>query len=297
MKKTTEIFLDTDIGTDPDDAMTLVQLRGSGAQLGGITLGYGPTVLREAIARRYLDEMGWEVPLAIGREDTLSGKGIWMSGREGLTLGDLDTEIGRDEDAVSFLATAIENCINPCIILCISPLTNIAELLTLRPEIARKIGHLVIMGGDFSNGAPEHNFLSDVTAANIVLSSGLSTTVIGLDATMQLKLGRTEIERIRESGPVGEMLAREIYDWWDFWNEEWSVPHDPIALVAMLQPDLFTFSKRGAISISTDEDNLGVSHFVPGQGNCRIVEAYDVEKVRSVITEQIVKGARDRASK
>lgn len=296
MNRTRPIFLDTDIGSDPDDAMTLVQMKGAGVDLRGISLGYGPTKLRESIARRYLSELRWQIPLAPGRNDTLSGEKIWLSGREARTLGPLAHFSARSVDAVSFLAREIRNSPEPCTLLCIAPLTNVAELLTLDPQLRHKIRELVIMGGDFSHGKPEHNFKSDVTAANIVLSSGIPTTVVGLDVTQQMKMGKAEIEVIRKAGSVGQMLAGEIYDWWDFWNEEWSVPHDPVALVALLRPELFTFSDKGSISVGAKGKNLGVSKFVVGNGSCRIVETYDVDKVRSIILEQIIEGAKVNAA-
>jgi inosine-uridine nucleoside N-ribohydrolase len=290
------LLLDTDIGTDADDAMTLVQLAGASVSLKGITLGYGPTCLRWSIAKHYLDAMSWNIPLHAGKSETLSGKEIWLSGREGRTLDGLDFSYRCSEDAVDFLAQTLRASSEPLTLLCISPLTNIGELLTNFPDVKSKIEQLVIMGGNFVEEAAEHNFASDTVAANRVLESGIRTTVIGLDATKQLKLFKSDMEEIRRAGRVGEMLAREIDDWWDFWDETWSVPHDPIALVALETPGLFEFSEWGSVRVIEEGALEGVSVFTPGDGNVRYVTSYDKSEVGNRIIEQIVKGARKNAT-
>jgi purine nucleosidase len=291
-----QILLDTDIGTDVDDAMTLVQLAGSSVELKGVTVGYGPTAMRLAIAKHYLRGLKWDVPVHAGSQQTLSGKEIWLSGREGRTLVGLE-EFGQiNEDAVNFLAEFIERSIEPITILCISPLTNIGQLFQSHPHVIPKVESLVIMGGNFDDGSPEHNFASDVVAANVVLGSGVPTTLIGLDATRRLKLYRHHMEEVRQTGPVGEMLVREVFDWWDFWNEAWSVPHDPIALVALESPGLFEFSEWGKVRVIETGDAEGVSVFTPSGGNVRYVTGYDIEAVGNQIVEQIVRGATRNAN-
>jgi purine nucleosidase len=290
------LLLDTDIGTDADDAMTLVQLAGSDVELKGVTVGYGPTALRLAIAKHYLKRMRWDVPVHAGTDKTMSGKEIWLSGREGRTLMGLEEESQVQVDAVDFLAEVIRNSAEPISLLSIAPPTNIGQLFQAHPDVIPKIEHLVVMGGNFADETPEHNFASDAVAANYVLRSGIPTTLVGLDATKQLKLHRGHMEAIRQVGPVGEILVNEIYDWWDFWKEEWSVPHDPIALVALEDPGLFEFSKWGKVCVTEGGVAEGVSVFTPGGGNVRYVTGYEVSEVGNRIVKQIVTGATKHAN-
>lgn len=290
------LLLDTDIGTDADDAMTLVQLAGSDVELKGVTVGYGPTAMRLAIAKHYLKSMRWDVPVHAGPDKTMSGKEIWLSGREGRTLMGLEATSQVEHDAVDFLAEVIKSSQEPIALLSIAPPTNLGQLFRLHPDVIPKIEHLVVMGGNFADETPEHNFASDAVAANLVLGSGIPITLVGLDATQQLKLYREHMERIRQAGPVGELLVSEIYDWWDFWREEWSVPHDPIALVALENPDLFEFSEWGKVHVTEGGVAEGVSVFSPGGGNVRYVTRYHVAEVGTRIVEQIVRGATKHAN-
>ena len=65
------------------------------------------------------------------------------------------------------------------------PLTNIAVLLKLFPEIKGKIREILFMGGSLCGGnvtaAAEFNFYVDPEAATIVLHSGIPLVMCGLD--------------------------------------------------------------------------------------------------------------------
>lgn len=61
------VVLDTDIGSDVDDAMALALLLGTPElDLLGVTTVYGDTLLRARIARRYASLAGRDVPVHAG---------------------------------------------------------------------------------------------------------------------------------------------------------------------------------------------------------------------------------------
>ena len=287
-----KVILDTDIGSDADDAMALVQILASRAEVLGITTAYGPTDFRGRIAKHYLNLIGIEVQVFAGEEKPLSGKEVWLSGREGRVLPNLDELKISERPAVDFLEETLRNSEEKVTILAIAPLTNIAMLLERAPELSMKIDQLFVMGGNFGSEAPEHNFASDSIAAAIVMAADIDITVVGLDATTQLKLFRSHIDQIAVAGQTGRTLASEIFDWWDYWKETWSVPHDPIAIVALLNPDLFQFSPNGSVEILQGGDTEGVSKFKPGKGSTRYVQAFDLERVAQEIVDLIVAGCK-----
>src|SRR5579863_10191164 len=66
----------------------------------------------------------------------------------------------------------------------LGPLTNVALALRKKPEIARKVGRCVVMGGApccEGNVAPaaEYNIWCDPEAARIVVRSGLPVELVG----------------------------------------------------------------------------------------------------------------------
>lgn len=285
-------ILDTDIGSDVDDAMALVQLLGSGEDLIGVTTAYGPTELRARIAKHYLALMSAKVPVFAGERNPMSGKEVWLSGREGKTLPDLGEIQFEDSTAIDFLSETLRESNERVTIFCIAPLTNIGTLLEREPSIASKIKQLVIMGGNFTAMTPEHNFSSDSEAASIVMDSGIDMTLVGLDATRQLRLLDTQVEQIANAGGAGQTLATEILDWWDYWGTTWGVPHDSIAISAAFRPELFDLSDLGSVEIEKGGERDGVSKFTPGKGTARFVKTFDQDAVSRDILEGIVRGCK-----
>lgn len=285
-------ILDTDIGTDADDAMALIQLLGSGQQVIGITTSYGPTHFRARIARHYLDLMSATVPVFAGEQSPMSGKKVWLSGREGRKLPNLDALRFEDTPAVDFLSKTLKESDGKVVIFCIGPLTNIGTLLEREPGIVAKIHQLVIMGGNFTSSTPEHNFACDSKAAAVVMSSGIDMTLVGLDATRQLKFLGPQIEEIASAGEIGLTLATETLDWWDFKGVEWGVPHDPIAICAALRPELFQFSSLGSVEITQGGELEGVSQFKPGKGTARFAKTFAQDKVGRDILDAVLRGCK-----
>ena len=77
-----KLILDTDIGTDVDDALALAVLLGSkDIDLLGITTVYGDTKLRAQIAMHLSTLARRAVPTYAGLEKTISGKEVWVTGR------------------------------------------------------------------------------------------------------------------------------------------------------------------------------------------------------------------------
>lgn len=282
------LILDTDIGTDVDDAMTLIQLIGSSkAPEMTITTVYGDTGLRAQIAKRYCKLASSEIKVFAGETKTLSGKDIWLSGLEGSLHEGLDDESYETLSAVDHLINSANEFGGELVILAIGPLTNIAQACLRDPSFSSKVKHLYVMGGRFVDGDAEHNFVSDSVAADIVFSAGFEATVVGLEATHRIKMPSDLIERIRLSGPAGLALSNDIYQWWEFWKETWNVPHDPIAALTFLDESLFTFSGLGAISVVNEGPDVGKSVFAPGEGKHRIVLDFEPERVAEEIVRAI----------
>jgi purine nucleosidase len=110
------------------------------------------------------------------------------------------------------------------------------------------------MGGDFTKDKTEHNFKCDVAAAKIVLESNMSITILDLPSSQKTIIKKDEIEKIKSSGKLGTTLHAEILNWIQPRQQDWTTPHDPIAVLAMLAPEFFQFSENGSVKI--DENGL-----------------------------------------
>jgi purine nucleosidase len=284
------IILDTDIGSDVDDAMALAQILGSPElDLLEVHTVYGDTRLRAQLARRYGVLAGRELAVVPGVAEPVSGREVWWAGHEGTLHDDLDRETISAGSAPERLVARLREHPGELDVAAIGPLTNLAAALALEPEAARWIRHLWVMGGSFGDEVSEHNFKSDDVAAQTVLTAGIPTTITGLEITRQVTIESARLERIRAAGALGAALGADIEQWWAFWSETWNVPHDPIAVLTLSRPELFTFSAPGRITIAVGGDQAGHSTFTPDpSGTVRIVTGVDAEQVAEEITARIV---------
>ncbi|WP_433364850.1 nucleoside hydrolase [Actinoplanes sp. CA-142083] len=237
-----KIVLDTDIGSDVDDLLALAMLLGSPeCDLTAVSTVYGDTMLRARMVRRaYRLARRPAPPVAAGARQARSGRPVWWAGHEGALMPDLAAEpVDEALDAAALLRTGPT-------IAAIGPLTNVADALVQPHGIER----LVIMGGDFASDEPEHNIKCDVAAAQATFHAGVPVLATGIDQTKRVVLDDDSIAAIRSSGVLGELLAAEIHQF-RAWLGRPDSPHDPIAALAPIRPDLFTVA-RGRIQVDSD---------------------------------------------
>ena len=294
LPQTRTLIFDTDIGSDVDDAMALAQIIGTPElRLDSVTTVYGDTLLRAKIARRYGVLARQDLAVHAGQSTPLSGREVWWPGHEGSLHEELDRETIAERPAVEHLITTLRARPGEIDVVAVGPLTNIAEALEREPQVATWIRHLWIMGGSFPPGSKaEHNFRSDAVAASTVLSAGIPTTVTGLDVTRQLGIDQAGLDLIGAAGALGAALRADIQQWWEFWQQEWNVPHDPVAVLTLSRPDLFTFSEPGVVEIDKSD---GMSTFTPdAAGTIRVALTVDGPRAAAAIIEAIQRaGAGD----
>ena len=248
-----KIILDTDIGTDVDDALALAVLLGSKeVDLIGITTVYGDVRLRSQIAMKLCSMADREIPTFMGNDKTISGREVWMSGSEGKNVESLDSFIPQDTSAVDFLIEAVTDQPQSIDVIAIGPLTNIARAIKGSSDFQDKVKRVWIMGGDFTQSKVEHNFKCDIDAARIVLESSVPITILDLPSSQKTIIGIQEIEQIRNAPVFGTLLYSEIMSWIEPRNQDWTIPHDPIAALSLLAPEFFETSAAGKVRVDSD---------------------------------------------
>lgn len=293
---TRQVLLDTDLGSDVDDELALALLWGSPeVTLRGVVTTYGDTALRARIATRMAALAGRSVRVAAGEEQPWSGRPVWWAGHEGDAYGDLsevpvtaDAQHAGERSAGVRLLTEQADGAH---LLAIAPLTSVAATLAADPRLARRLASITIMGGDWADpSASEHNIASDVDAARAVLGSAAHITVVGVDVTRRVHLAEPDIRRIERCGALGSIVAAEMRAWMRRWDEQFEVPHDPVAILALLRPDLFAFSSFGTATV--DDDGRVVHR--PGRGTVRIATDVDVPGVTEEIMTRVTLGLAER---
>jgi purine nucleosidase len=294
MTPTLPVILDTDIGSDVDDALALAMIFGSPEiDLVAATTAYGDTLLRAQIAKRLAQLAGRELTVVPGERETLTGREVWVAGHEGALWGDLSGQVvERKTTGVEYLVDAVTHAPHPLHLLAIAPLTNVARALEREPELARRIATLTIMGGD-PGRPPEHNLSADPEAAAIVFASSCPITLISLDVTHTVAITREHLTTLNASGPLGAVLAAETEQWLAFWNDDVDHPHDAVAVLTIVAPHLFSFSRPTTISVSVDGSDAGRLHAnVNPDGNVRIALRVDPAQAVAEITTRILAAVR-----
>ena len=153
-----------------------------------------------------------------------------------------------DMPAVDLMAKVILESEEPVIIFPTGPLTNIAQLLMIHPEVKEKIRRISLMGGGVTHGnwkpAAEFNIVEDPEAAWTVFHSGIPITMCGLDVTEKAIIRPDDFPRIRG---VGNQAAEIVTGWLEFFYKypmgigyDGAPVHDPCAVLAVTHPEIFT---------------------------------------------------------
>jgi pyrimidine-specific ribonucleoside hydrolase len=198
-----------------------------------------------------------DVPVAEGAAGALLGSVVRATEVHG-TSGIGDTElppspnVPRPEGAVALMARLLAESPEPVAIAPIGPLTNIALLLRLYPQLADRIAHVCLMGGSIGEGnttaSAEFNIIADPEAADVVFRSGVPITMIGLDVTHQALLDRAAAQALRDIGTRSGAIAAELTDYALDRNLEWSgatttAIHDAVAIAHLIVPDLVSVAR------------------------------------------------------
>ncbi|MBV8213766.1 MAG: nucleoside hydrolase [Verrucomicrobia bacterium] len=286
------VIFDTDIGTDVDDILALAVLAKSPElELIGVTTVYGDTRLRARIAKVTCDLLGCaDTAVLIGEKETLARRQIAWAGHEGYGVPHLDkAEVPAIPGAVDYLLDAANRFAGDLEVLATGPLTNIATAIIKDAPGFSKIKHLYLMGGAYWLDRPEHNIKSDPEAAKIVFESGIPITAIGLDITLRVLLDANDVRQIAQlRNGVGALLEDQILRWWELRNITANHPHDPLAALAMVRPDLFIF-ENWDVDVTKDGRTEGLTRLrEPKKGKTRIGADVFARTAQKEIVKRIV---------
>ena len=144
-----KILLDTDIGTEVDDAITIAYLLANpDAELAGITTVTGESVLRARLASAVCLNAGKHIPVVAGCEQPMVLPQIEKYAPQAKVLDRWPHEDSFEPNqAVSFLQKTIRANPGRITLLGIAPMTNIGLLFAVDPEIPSLLKRLIVMCG------------------------------------------------------------------------------------------------------------------------------------------------------
>ena len=276
------VVLDTDIGSDVDDALCLaLALASPELELCGLTTIGNESYRRAEIAAKLLALAGRDVPVYAGcRVPLLGGRGFnWFGHEAGETLEPGEeprVEAEHGVDALLRLSHEVEDLE----VVAIGPMTNLAVALAKDPDFAGRVRELHIMGGHVRRAAygghvfrpgVDYNLCSDPHASYAVLRSGIPTRLVTADVTLQTWLTDAEVSGLATGGPFARVLAAEIAAWTpvqkrifselgcDTNDDNAAFLHDPLTLGCVYEPGFCQFEE---LEIETKIDERDVLHTI-----------------------------------
>lgn len=216
MLKKRPIIIDTDPGID--DALAIAIALFSGELDVRLITTVAGNVSIEKVTRnalRLLSFYGKEVPVAMGARKPLIGPLVdasdihGVSGMEGFDFPEPREDLLLQENAVNAMRRVIMDSDEPITLVPIGPLTNVALLLSVYPEVSEHIREIVMMGGSVTRGnkgvMSEFNIATDPEAAKIVFDSGIPIVVATLDVGLKALVMPEDTQKLPDLGQVGQM--------------------------------------------------------------------------------------------
>jgi len=150
--------------------------------------------------------------------------------------------------AVPLMATLLRAAVTPVTLVAIGPLTNIALLLAVHPDVKPRIGRIVAMGGDLRGPRAEFNIGSDPEAARrLLVEEDMPITLVPLDLTRRCVLDDSWLAELAAAGPRCATLAGVV----EAYRQRRRAPvalHDSLAVLEAAEPG----------AVHTDQQHLEV---------------------------------------
>jgi inosine-uridine nucleoside N-ribohydrolase len=276
-----KVILDTDIGSDVDDALCLAYLLAQPrCDLLGITTVTGSARDRAKLASALCIAAGRpDVPIFPGLERPLIVDAQQTDASQARSLGPWEHRTDfPDGEAIEWMRQTIRSHPGEVDLLAIGPLTNVAALFTIDPEVPALLRSLVLMAGEFTTTymrsifgpMREWNVINDPHAAAIVFRDApTGTRVLGFDVAGDIVFPTNEVRRRLTSEAV-----RPIHDWFE--ADAVFFP-DPIAGVALFRDDLIDYHP-GTIQVDLDSRaQLGATLW-SDDPNGRILAGFSIDR-------------------
>ena len=211
-----KVVLDTDIGTDIDDAWALgYALKSPSFELLGVTVSDADTPQRAKMACKLLHRLGrTDVPVAVGRKtaavppDRVDYQFTWAE--------DFREYAPVAAPASDFLADVIRRHPGEITLIAVGPLQNIGDLVRKHPDVVPLVKRVVLMSGSIGANAygpaavAEWNVKLAIPEAQAVYSAAWPLTIVPLDSTSYVRLTDAERTGLRDARHAPHHRARGV---------------------------------------------------------------------------------------
>jgi inosine-uridine nucleoside N-ribohydrolase len=278
------------LAADPgiDDAIAFAVSAGHPAcEVTAIVAGVGNvdarTAWRNAVG--LADLLGLGVPVGLGSACALDGSRPSRSdhpihGPDGLGgwSDHLVAPLGQPTDGLGLIRGTV---------VALGPLTDVARALRAGQPVER----VVWMGGSLGPGnvtaAAEFNAWADARAADDVLTSSVDVAVVPLDVTSRVQLTPADVEAWSAGSGAATFCARVGGH---RMNGGTAPLHDPVAVIALVEPELFVWETLALRCATTGEHRgtLRIDASAAPSATVRVATGIDATEVHRRIVRSVL---------
>tara|TARA_R110002124_G_scaffold114535_60_gene269871 strand:+ start:5168 stop:6154 length:987 start_codon:yes stop_codon:yes gene_type:complete len=268
-------------------------------------------------ALRIVEAFGLDVPVYRGAELPLLNRYAFPAefhGPSGLDSAGIElaatTRKAEGKHAVQAIIDLVDANPGDISVVVVGPMTNLALVLAMRPDLAGKIKQIVFMGGSATEGnitaAAEFNIWADAHAARMVFRSGVKLVMFGLNVTHQTLLRRSDVDAVR-AAHAGDNAVADIMDFYcgTYYRfagaDKPGAPlHDPCAIAYLIEPDMFEVHQLPGEVIVSEGETYGqtlidIRPQDPAHDsrnkNVGVAMRADPERFAAMVTQALIWGA------
>ena len=299
------IIIDTDPGID--DALAILLACNLGLDIRAVTTVFGNSTIENCTnnAKYILNNLSGTSPLYIGSSKPVTGEAMLASSHGESGLGNIDTTNAQyshtqEMPAADYLATGLDFTHS---LLCLGPLTNLANALAKNPETLKHTDKLIIMGGAFSARGnitkfAEFNAYNDPEALKIVLDSaqkyGVETVIIPIEVCQKVTLSYAELQTLEASMTALPAIHDIVKPYIDYYVTDaehggfnGAVMYDLLVPLYLAKPDLFE-TKTARVDVAlTSEERGQTSANDDDTSSIRVCFDVDGERAKKLIMEYL----------
>jgi inosine-uridine nucleoside N-ribohydrolase len=262
------VWLDTDIGSDVDDAVALLcALRHPRVHLVGVSTVWRRVEIREWLAREMVTRAGADdvhiLPGAMAPMAATTHGVESLPSHSRLAPQTTPPDPADDDERIERVAHTMASLPEPFHLVAVGPLTNIAHLVRRHSQAVDRWQAITCMAGRLE-GEPEYNVACDPAAARIVLQA-LGPTLVGIEACSDV-LSREETEAVLDESDAASAFLLDCYREYRANAGLHGDPEhgpltlfDAITLLSLVEPKAFEFQgvrvrveKNGRLRLTDD---------------------------------------------
>lgn len=303
-----KVLIDCDPGIDDAMALTMalfdprLEVLAITSVGGNVESGMASRNVQAII--EFLDPVRWpRLGAGAPPDDGLPVDGRHVHGIDGLGGANLPVaELRSVHPAEKIISDMVRAHPQEVTVVCLGPLTNLARAFQRDPELPSLVGEVIMMGGAAHcsgniTPAAEFNIFCDPKAAKTVFRSRCTKTLVPLDVTNKVTLSFDLFNSLPdESSKAGELLRKILLPAFRAYRQKLGLEglhvHDSVALMAVTNPEFFTFKEMAGDVETRGELTSGMTVFdrrrVPAwRHNMAVAMQIDVEDVLQQIVRCI----------